>query len=137
MGSGARLNEYLRSVKGVPFAWGSHDCLTFSNGAFSAYHGKGYADDWLGEYMAGRDPMLRRDLRKRFSADTFDEAIERRLDPVGHIPPKGALVATDRAERWLIGYALGICVGTKAAFVSRAGIVYHPLESIQKAWVPR
>lgn len=137
MGPEKRLNSYIRQFRSEPFRWGQHDCLTFSNGAFKAYHGFGYADDWLGRYMNGADPMLRSQMRKQFGAETFDEAIEQRLEPVGHVPPRGALVATKRAEKWLIGYALGICVGTKAAFVSRAGVVYYPLEEITKAWVPR
>jgi hypothetical protein len=137
MGPEKRLNSYLRAVRSEPFRWGKHDCLTFSNGAFRAYHGFGYADDWLGEYMAGDDPMLPSRMRDKFKAHTFDEAIERKLQGVNHVPPRGALVATKKAERWLIGYALGICVGTKAAFLSRAGVVYLTLDEIDKAWMPK
>jgi hypothetical protein len=137
MGQSKRLNDYLRAVRSEPFCWGRHDCLTFSNAAFKAYHGFGYADDWVGEYMSGSDPILPSMMRAKFGAQTFDEAVERKLQEVDHIPPRGALVATKRAERWLIGYALGICVGTKAAFLSRAGVVYYPLDDIDKAWMPR
>jgi len=138
MGSLKRLNQYLRSVRSTPFRWGAHDCLTFSNDAFKAYHGAGYADDWVGEYIAhGGEPMLPSRMRAKFGAQTFDEAIERKLQEVKHVPPRGSLVATKKAERWLIGYALGICVGTKAAFISRAGVVYYPLDDIDKAWIPR
>lgn len=137
MGQSKRLNDYLRAVRSEPFRWGKHDCLTFSNAAFQAYHGVGYADDWLGEYMSGGDPMLPSRMRAKFGAQTFDEAVGRKLQEVDHIPPKGALVATKKAERWLIGYALGICVGTKAAFLSRSGVVYYPLDDIDKAWMPR
>jgi hypothetical protein len=137
MGSSHRLNDYIRSVRGKPFKWGHHDCLIFSNDAFKAFHGFGYADDWVGEYMAGDDPMLPSRLRDRFKAQTFDEAIEKRLDPIGYTPPRGALVATKQIERWLIGYALGVCVGTKAAFLSRAGVIYSPLDEIDKAWMPK
>jgi len=135
MGPRERLNGYLRQVRSKPFSWGEHDCLIFSNAAFAAYHGAGYADDWVGEYMAGDDPVLPSRLRERFSADSFDEAIERRLRRVDHVPPRGALVATKRAERWLIGYALGICVGTKAAFLSRGGVIYLPLDDVDRSWV--
>jgi hypothetical protein len=137
MGSNQGLNSYLREVRSEPFRWGHHDCLTFSNGAFKAFHGFGYADDWLGEYLSGRDPLIPSRMREKFGAQTFDEAIERRLRPVDHIPPRGALLATKRAERWLIGYALGICLGTKAAFLSRAGVIYLPLDDVAKAWVPK
>lgn len=137
MGPEKRLNSYIRQVRSEPFRWGVHDCLTFSNTAFKHYHGFGYADDWLGEYMVGDDPMLPSKMRAKFGAQTFDEAIERKLTPISHIPPRGALVATKRIERWLIGYALGICVGTKAAFLSRSGVVYSALDEIDKAWMPQ
>lgn len=137
MGSQKQLNDYLRDVKDKPFRWGEHDCLTFSNNAFRAYHGFGYADDWIGRYMKDGEPMLPSRLRVEFGAIDFDEAIEERLDPVLHVPPRGALCATKRAERWHIGYALGISVGTKAAFLSRQGVLYLPLDDVIKAWVPR
>lgn len=137
MGSGASLNQYIRSVRHVPFEWGVHDCLTFSNAAFKAYHGFGYADDWIGQYMSGEDPMLPSVLKRKFKHESFDEAVAGRLREVEGIPPKGALVATRRAERWLIGYALGISMGTSAAFLSRRGVVYSLFEDVDKAWLPR
>lgn len=130
------LNSYIREVKDKPFRWGQHDCLIFSNTAFKIYHGFGYADDWVGRYMQGDEPLLPSKLRTEFNAETFDEAIEERLKPINFIPPKGALCATKKAERWHIGYALGISVGTKAAFLSRQGVVYFPLDDVTKAWVP-
>lgn len=132
-----RLNDYLREVKDKPFRWGEHDCFTFSNGAFQAYHCFGYADDWIGRYMQDGEPMLPSRLRVEFGAIDFDEAIEERLEPIFHVPPRGALCATKKAERWHIGYALGICVGMKAAFLSRQGVIYCPLDDVVKAWVPR
>ena len=137
MGSQKQLNDYLREVKDKPFRWGEHDCFIFSNTAFKAYHGFGYADDWVGRYMRDGEPMLPSRLRVEFGAIDFDEAIEEKLKPIDYVPPKGALVATKKAERWHIGYALGICVGTKAAFLSQRGVVYFPLEDVTKAWVPR
>ena len=137
MGPERRLNDYIRSVKDTPFKWGDHDCLTFSNAAFKAYHGFGYADDWLGEYLGKKDPLTPSEMRRKFKSDSFDEAMADRMQEVNHVPPRGAVVATKKAERWLIGYALGICLGTKAAFLSRGGVVYYPLDDIDKAWVPR
>jgi hypothetical protein len=137
MGPEKRLNAYLRQVRSKPFRWGEHDCLIFSNAAFTAYHGAGYADDLVGGYMADGEPALPSRLRDRFNAESFDEVVERKLRRVDYVPPRGALVATKRAERWLIGYALGICVGTKAAFLSRGGVIYVSLDDIDKSWVPK
>jgi hypothetical protein len=137
MGSQKQLNDYLREVKDKPFRWGEHDCLIFSNAAFKEYHGFGYADDWLGRYMKDGEPMLPSRLRVEYGAVDFDEAIEQKLQPISYTPPRGALVATKKAERWYIGYALGICVGIKAAFLSARGVLYLPLEDVTKAWVPK
>lgn len=137
MGSQKQLNDYLREVKDKPFRWGEHDCFTFSNAAFQAYHGFGYADDWLGRYMKDGEPMLPSRLRVEYGAIDFDEAIETKLQPISYTPPRGALVATKKAERWYIGYALGISVGIKAAFLSARGVLYLPLEDVTKAWVPK
>lgn len=137
MGSGTSLNEYIKSVRDKPFEWGVHDCLIFSNTAFRAYHGWGYADDWLGRYVKDGNPLLPSQMRVEFGAIDFDEAVGERLQPITHVPPKGALVATKKAERWAVGYALGISVGIKAAFLSRQGVVYFPLDDVAKAWVPK
>jgi hypothetical protein len=137
MGPSQRINEYIRSVRREPFRWGHHDCLIFSNTAFKLYHGFGYADDWLGRYMNGDDPLLPSKLKQEFKADSFDEAVADKVQEISYTPPKGALVATLRAERWAVGYSLGICVGIKNAFLSRGGVIYLPMDDIEKAWIPR
>ncbi len=131
------LNQYILSVRSDPFEWGKHDCLTFSNAAFKSFHGYGFADEFLGQYMNGSEPMIPSELRRKFQVSNFDEAIEGKLKAVDHVPPRGSLIATKKIERWLIGYALGICVGMKGAFLSRQGVIYSDLEEIDKAWVPR
>ena len=136
MGS-KRLNDYLKEVKDRPFEWGTHDCFIFSNTAFKCYHGYGYADDWADRYMSSDGPMLPSKLKKEFSANSFDEAISDKLQEVSYVPTKGSLVATKKTERWYIGYALGISLGIKAAFVSRGGLIYIPIDDIEKAWIPK
>jgi hypothetical protein len=137
MGSQKQLTQYLREVRDKPFRWGDHDCLIFSNAAFKAYHGYGYAEDWLGRYMKDGEPMLPSRLRVEYGVINFDELIEERLEPISYVPPKGAVCATKKADRWHIGYGLGISIGTKAAFLSQRGVVYFPLDDITKAWVAR
>lgn len=139
MGTQERLTAYLRQVKDRPFVWGEHDCLTFTNGAWRAMHGAGWADDWLGRYMIdtpyGRRSMRKDQLRSEFGYFSFVEAVDDRLTRVPHIPPRGALVATDKVKRWAIGYGLGICVGTKCAFLSGGGVIYLPVTTIARAWI--
>ena len=139
MGPEKRLSAYLKAVRDVPFAWGTHDCLTFTNEAWRAMYGHGWADDWIGRYMLetpyGTRLMRREQLRAEFGHFSFDAAVDEKLTRVTHVHPRGALVATDKVRRWAIGYGLGICVGSKCAFLSDKGVIYSPVTSIARAWV--
>jgi hypothetical protein len=136
MGPQERLNDYLKSVQGEPFAWGLHDCLTFTNTAFRVMHGKGWGDDLLGRYMTDRGrPMGRDQLRVEFGYWSFEAAVDDRLTRIGYVPPRGALVTTKHSQRWAIGVAMGISVGASAVFLSKQGLLYLPIEMIDKAWL--
>lgn len=135
MGQRESLNDYLKSVKDKSFEWGKHDCLTFTNNAFRAMYGEGWADDWLGRYMEGSRIFNRDELRKEFGFSTFTCAVDNKLSRINHIPPLGALITTKKAQRWVIGVAMGICTGTKAVFLSKEGMLYLPLDYIHQAWV--
>lgn len=135
MGPQKHLNAYLKSVADLPFRWGQNDCLTFTNGAWQAMHGNGWADDWIGRYMNGNRLMRKDDLRREFGFQTFAEAVDQRLTRVDYIPPRGSLVITERPMGGGIGYSMGICVGAKAAFLSRTGVIYKSVTDISKAWI--
>ena len=136
MGPQERLNDYLKSVQDEPFVWGRHDCLTFTNTAFRVMHGKGWGDDLLGRYMTDRGrPMGRDQLRVEFGYWSFEAAVDDRLTRIGYVPPRGALVTTKHSQRWAIGVAMGISVGASAVFLSKQGLLYLPIEMIDKAWL--
>lgn len=137
MGQREKLNEYLKEVRHKPFAWGSNDCLTFTNNAYRAMFGKGWADDWLDRYMVDGRPMKRYELKKEFGFSNFITAVDSKLERVNHVPPLGGLVLTRQAQRWIIGGAMGICTGTKAVFLSKQGVLYLPLDAIEQAWIKR
>lgn len=137
MGQRESLNDYLRSVRNMPFEWGVHDCLTFTNNAFHAMYGEGWADDWLGRYMVDGRPMRRTELMREFKFSTFYAAVDVKLNRIDHVPPLGALVVTRQAQRWVTGVAMGICTGTKGVFLSKEGVLYLPLDAIETAWIKR
>jgi len=137
MGPRESLNAYLKQTRGITFQWGLHDCLTFTNNAFHAMYGKGWADDWLGRYMVDGRPMKRYELKKEFGFSNFINAVDSKLERVNHVPPLGGLVLTRQAQRWIIGGAMGICTGTKAVFLSKQGVLYLPLDAIEQAWIKR
>lgn len=130
-----RLNKYLEENRDRPFEWGVNDCFTFTNNAFKAMYGSGWADDWGDRYLNDKAPLRRRELIKEFRFSSFESAVDDRLQRVDHIPPLGALVTTKQAEKWIIGVAMGICTGTKAVFLSKQGVIYLPLDYIHQSWV--
>jgi hypothetical protein len=139
MGPQKRLNQYLKSIADRSFCWGQHDCLTFTNEAWRQMHGEGWADDWLGRYMVktqyGFRPMRKPELLAEFPFTSFTEAIDTKLTRVDHVPPRGALVAVAQDLAIGVGLGLGICVGIKAAFLSRKGVIYMPVTTTEKAWL--
>jgi hypothetical protein len=135
MGPEKRLSDYLKEIRSVPFEWGVHDCLTFTNEAWRRMHGHGWSEDWLGRYMKDGRLLRKDELRAEYGFWDFNKAVDSKLTRIEHVPPRGALVTTKKARRWIIGEAMGICVGLKAAFLSDEGVVYLPLDDIEKAWV--
>ena len=129
------LNDYVLLVRNKPFAWFTHDCLTFTNGAFKAMYGKGWADDWIGKYHKGNKPFKRDQLRKIFEAKTIEDAISKKLTRFDGIPPKGALVLTDQCRKWIIGKAMGIAYGRYGIFLANNGLETVPIEDINSSWV--
>ncbi len=129
------LFEYLEGVKRTPFAWGSHDCLTFTNEAWRRLHGRAWSEDWLGVYMHRGKPVGARTLKKRLGVTTLEEAMQGRLRPVAGIPPRGALVLSDSPQGWSVGISFGIALGTTAVFVGLSGLEHAPITSIAGAWI--
>ena len=131
------LPKYLKSVKDKPFKWGEHDCLIFTNNAWKEMYGYGWSEDWLGRYMKDGRLLRKEELRSEYGFWDFNKAVDSKLKRIEYIPPRGALVTTQKARRWAIGSALGISVGTKAVFLGSNGLIYHPIETIDKAWVAK
>ena len=130
-----KLNDYVLLVKDKPFTWFSHDCLTFTNGAFKAMYGKGWADDWIGKYHEGNKTFKRDQLRQIFQAKTIEDAISKKLTRIDGIPPKGALVLTDQCRKWVIGKAMGIAYGRYGLFLANEGLETIPIEDVNSSWI--
>lgn len=132
-----KLHAFLRHVGQRPFEWGVWDCLIFTNEAFRAMDGIGWADDWIGRYIAQNGLLTRNQLRREYGHQSIDDALCDRFSRACGVPPRGALVVggTDMIEAGYLGVGFGISVGTSAAFLSASGVVYCPIETIDSAWV--
>lgn len=135
MGQERVLNDYLRTQRGKPFQLGRHDCFTFTNGAWRAMHGAGYADQIIGKYHDKGPKGFRSLLSGEFGFSDILDCLNHNLQPVGGVPPRGALVVTSKSARWFTGRALGIAFGVRAIFVGDGDLVYMPIGEIEGAWV--
>lgn len=130
------LYDYLDEVKNRPFNMHAHDCFMFTNEAWRAMYGYGWADDWAKRYIKDTGLYMKpKELQEEFGFETLEEAVDSKLTRVNYVPPRGALVATDMVETRIIGKAFGISVGNKAAFLEKSGVVYVPINIITDAWV--
>jgi len=130
-----RLNDYLDVVRDKPFEWGEHDCFIFTNNAWTAMYGRGYADDWAGLYMHKGKPVGAKTLIKRSGFDTLEDALDARLQRIDYVPPFGSLVTCEETETYATGVMLGISCGVHAAFVGENGLVFKKINMIKDAWV--
>lgn len=129
------LSAYVESCHGRSFDLGRFDCFTFTNDAWRAMHGKGYADPIIGKY-AGLGPKgLVELIRDTYGEADMVAAFNRHMKRVDGIPPKGALIITDKVGRWITGRALGIAMGVTGAFVADKGLIHLPITDIEGAWV--
>lgn len=136
MGPRQRLNIYLSELSDEPFKWGEHDCFTFTNGAFHAMYGFGYADDWIGRYMNDASPKNATSMRREFKHSTIFSGLASKLVK-SERPIFGSLVTMNKYQRWVIGVSLGISLGSRAVFLSKDGLLKFNIEDVESSWVPK
>jgi len=129
--------DYIDSVRDRPFAWGSHDCLTFTNTSSIMLTGKGYADDWIGAYKDVRSAV-------RWYIGLLDEqgfgdiveAVDNRLERIKCIaPPFGSLVGRrHETAHNVTEVVFGISVSKKVAFVEEQGLVFLSVDKDDIFW---
>jgi hypothetical protein len=130
------LNTYISEVRDTPFQWHLFDCFMFTNEAFQRMYGEGWADDWAGKYISETGLyQTKSQLIKTFGYNSLETAIDAKLKRINHVPPRGSLVTTLAPPRWAIDRALGISIGTKAAFLGKSRLIFLPIQKIENAWV--
>lgn len=151
MGSQNRIGElhsFLREVKDRPFQLGVWDCLIFTNEAFKRMDGEGWGEDLLRRYVKNNQLLTRIKMRQEYGFHSTNNAglswinhvedlVSDRMKRVDNVPPRGALVTSseENLQAEYLGLSFGISVGSSAAFLSKQGVVYCPIEYIDSAWV--
>ena len=134
----AAVFEFVKSCARRKYVFGEFDCLTFTNEAFRAAWGWGYADDWIGKYHNGGELVKPKLLQARVGASSFEEAIGRKLvqQPVSFLG-RGSIIMADTGHSFpYTEGALGIITGRVAMCVGLEGLVPVNIQDIQKGWAP-
>ncbi len=119
-----RLAEAVEAAKGVPFAWGQHDCATWAFDVRAALTGTP-RPAWSYTTEAGGRRWM-----KRQGWAGFTEAATAILgEPVAPLmAQRGDIVLLIEPE------AFGVCLGAQVAAVGPVGLTMVPLRSCRLAW---
>lgn len=97
----ARLAAYLEPLRARPFAWGSHDCCTFSFGAVEAMTGEDRMPEFRGRYRTG---LGAKRALTRIGAGGLAETMDTKFDRIlASLAQRGDIVMS--------AGLLGICLG--------------------------
>ena len=71
------LDVFVAKNVNKSFQWHTNDCLMFTNDAWKAMYGHGWADDWLGKYTTHLGLYMKAsELSKAFKAKSLPEALD-------------------------------------------------------------
>jgi hypothetical protein len=121
-----RLMDYVDQCRNKPFDWAGFECLSFVNGAAKAMTGKGFADDWVGEYKCACTAVRTyKSKLKAANKKSIIEGIDDRLKrSTRALPMRGDIVARKDKNIKGIGVSLGVAVSDLVAFINLDGVVF-------------
>lgn len=131
------LLRYIDSQRGKSFQLGSHDCFTFTNGAWKEVYGHGYADDFIGTYDGLGPKAFANNMVNHFGSANLEEAFDSRwtrssIDELD----RGGIVLSATEDRYYTRHAIGIKTSpVRAVFVGAEDLVYKPLNDCFGGWI--
>ena len=121
------LQNQISQFNEKPFAWGTHDCFTFAADCVLAMTGEDKMAKRRGKYKTelGANKMLKRigGVEKAITSELgepIEPAYAKRGDVVYFNSP--------------LGDTAGICMGSKIASPTLAGVGFTPMSQAIKAW---
>lgn len=125
-----RFTEAMQAAASTPFAWGSHDCVSFAASIVAVVTGSDPMADWRGHYKTeiGAARVIRRATGGAGLIAALDQRFERLDTP--KLAQRGDLGVKDTPK----GPALGVCGGRSWGFVSKDGLVFVGIGDITAAW---
>lgn len=121
----ARLAAYLEPLRARPFAWGLHDCCTFTAGAVEAMTGVDPMPEFRGRYRTAIGSA--RALRK-FGAGTLEATLDTKFERV-------AATLCHRGDIVMVGGLLGVGWGGFMFAVGQEGEREGIVHIERSSWV--
>jgi len=113
----ARLAAYLEPLRARAFAWGEHDCCTFTAGAGDAMTGADPMPEFRGRYSTARGSAR---ALMRYGAGTLDATLDRKFERVSAaLAHRGDVVMTEG----LLGIGMGAILVAVGSEGEREGLV--------------
>lgn len=122
----ARLNDYIGEARRKAFAWGSHDCVSFTCGWHTQLTGVHTYAPFAGKY-ASEDEAVR--LMVANDVHGMEEA--------GRYLFGDGKTGNSFVQRGDIVYgagALGICIGARGAFLTEDGMTFLRSDKFELYW---
>lgn len=117
-----RLDGMIERLRDEPMVWSVNDCFTFINACHYALKDEFLADEWFGQYSTAYEAKMHygRKLKETGHASII-EAIDSKLDRNASMA-RGSIAARPLEGDTVLGYAFGVVVSDKIAFLTSEGL---------------
>lgn len=122
----ALLDGYVAQSRKTPFAWGSHDCVTFTAGWLKLMSGRDVHAPFRGQYDTERgalEIMAANGVRSMEDAGVFLYGA-----------PVASPAFVGRGDIVLAEGALGLCLGGVGAFLGPNGLTFLRRDKYATGW---
>lgn len=118
-----RLIRYIDAKRNEQFAWGVHDCCTFTAGGVAAMGGPDYFEEFRGTYFSKQSAADA--IKKRGYGSLYGLLVKKFGQPSVRAA-FGCVLYTITID----GPTIGLCGDGRGIFVSQCGLIELPLHNI-------
>lgn len=120
------LDGYVQQARILPFAWGTHDCVTFTTSWHRLMTGRDVFEPFRGKY-ASEDEAF--EVMHTRGVRTMDEAGDYLFGA-----SRERLEFTQRGDIVLAQGALGLCLGARVAMLTVEGMGFLYFSKVEMSW---
>lgn len=121
-----KLIDYIEATKLKKFKWGVNDCCSFVAGAVKAMTGVDFYKDYKGKYNDEETAM--KALYDVSGYKTIAGMLNNKFEAKQiNLAQRGDIVMNDQR-------AIGICLGSTSAFLTKDGLIFIATHQCIKCW---